>query len=178
MNISKDLRILTIWSKAAIFAYAGDILNNIYVDKLTNHEFKFPAITFVYLSGLYRALKPLDAISCIDRNSNKTKEINLTNFWQAGVTKIICNKILAKHENKSVINTNKLKYQLVNIHFKENRNSKLPAIGINTKKARGAMVDVIANNLIDSPKLLKDFSYLGYEFSTERSSDSEIFIKN
>jgi len=41
------------------------------------------------------------------------------------------------------------------------------------------MINVIANNLVDSPKLLKDCSYLGYEFSTKHSSDSElVFIKN
>ncbi|MGL4226792.1 MAG: YaaA family protein [Rickettsia sp.] len=177
-------------SKAAIFAYAGDVFNNIHIEKLTNHELNFLQSHLLIISGLYGVLKPLDAIKPYRLEmATKLNELNLTSFWQDEITDYI-NKILAKHENKyllnlasqeysSVINPNNLKYQLVNVHFKENRNGKLSTIGINAKKARGNMVNVIANNLMDSPKLLKDFSYLGYEFSTEYSSDSElVFIKN
>ncbi|HJD60242.1 MAG TPA: YaaA family protein [Rickettsia endosymbiont of Omalisus fontisbellaquei] len=177
-------------SKAAIFAYAGDVFNNIHIEKLTNHELNFLQSHLLIISGLYGVLKPLDAIKPYRLEmATKLNELNLTSFWQDEITDYI-NKILAKHENKyllnlasqeysAVINPNNLKYQLVNVHFKENRNGKLSTIGINAKKARGNMVNVIANNLIDSPKLLKDFSYLGYEFSTEYSSDSElVFIKN
>jgi cytoplasmic iron level regulating protein YaaA (DUF328/UPF0246 family) len=177
-------------SKAAIFAYAGDVFNNIHIEKLTNHELNFLQSHLLIISGLYGVLKPLDAIKPYRLEmATKLNELNLTSFWQDEITNYI-NKILAKHENKyllnlasqeysAVINPNNLKYQLVNVHFKENRNGKLSTIGINAKKARGNMVNVIANNLIDSPKLLKDFSYLGYEFSTEYSSDSElVFIKN
>ncbi|MEY4463205.1 MAG: hypothetical protein RLZZ81_176 [Pseudomonadota bacterium] len=177
-------------SKAAIFAYAGDVFNNIHVEKLTNHELNFLQSHLLIISGLYGVLKPLDAIKPYRLEmATKLNEINLTSFWQDEITDYI-NKILAEHKNKyllnlasqeysSVINPNNLKYQLVNVHFKEIRNGKLSTIGINAKKARGNMVNVIANNLIDSPKLLKDFSYLGYEFSTKHSSDSElVFIKN
>ncbi|MCC8418860.1 MAG: YaaA family protein [Rickettsia endosymbiont of Glossina mortisans submortisans] len=176
-------------SKAAIFAYAGDAFNNIDVEKLTNHELNFLQSHLLIISGLYGALKPLDAIKPYRLEmATKLNEINLTSFWQDEVTNYI-NEILTKHENKyllnlasqeysSVVNPNKLKYQLVNIHFKENRDGKLSTIGINAKKARGAMVKVIANNLIDSPELLKNFPYLGYEFSPKHSSDSElVFIK-
>ncbi|WP_341787825.1 YaaA family protein [Rickettsia endosymbiont of Cantharis rufa] len=177
-------------SKVAIFAYAGDVFNNIHIEKLTNHELNFLQSHLLIISGLYGVLKPLDVIKPYRLEmATKLNELNLTSFWQDEITDYI-NKILAKHENKyllnlasqeysSVINPNSLKYQLVNVHFKENRNGKLLTIGINAKKARGNMMNVIANNLIDSPKLLKDFSYLGYEFSTEYSSDSElVFIKN
>lgn len=41
------------------------------------------------------------------------------------------------------------------------------------------MVKVIANNLIDSPELLKNCLYLGYAFSTKHSSNNElVFIKS
>ncbi|WP_016916843.1 YaaA family protein [Rickettsia honei] len=177
-------------SKAAIFAYAGDVFNNIHIEKLTNHSLNFLQSHLLIISGLYGVLKPLDTIKPYRLEmATKLNEINLTNFWQDEVTNYI-NKILAKQGNKyllnlasqeysSVINPNKLKYQLVNVHFKENRNGKLSTIGINAKKARGAMVKVIANNLIDSPELLKNFSYLGYAFSTKHSSDNElVFIKS
>lgn len=175
--------------KAAIFAYAGEVFNNIHVEKLTNHELNFLQSHLLIISGLYGALKPLDAIKPYRLEmAIKLNEINLTSFWQDEITDYI-NEVLTTHKNKyllnlasqeysSVINQNKLKYQLINIHFKENRNGKLSTIGINAKKVRGTMVKVIANNLIDSPELLKNFSYLGYEFSPKHSSDSElVFIK-
>ncbi len=40
------------------------------------------------------------------------------------------------------------------------------------------MVNFIANNLIDSPDLLKEFSYLGYKYSSKDSSNSDlVFVK-
>lgn len=80
---------------------------------------------------------------------------------------------LASQEYSSVINQDKLKY-----HIKENRNGKLATIGINAKKARGNMVKFIANNLINSPDLIQEFSYLGYKYSSKDSLNNDlVFVK-
>ncbi len=40
------------------------------------------------------------------------------------------------------------------------------------------MVNVMANNLINSPELLKEFSYLDYKYSSKDSSNSDlVFVK-
>ncbi len=49
-------------SKAAIFAYAGDVFNNIQSKNLSENAVKFFTIAFAYHIRLYGALKPLDAI--------------------------------------------------------------------------------------------------------------------
>lgn len=176
-------------NKAAIFAYAGDVFNNMHVEELTD-SLNFLQSHLLIISGLYGALRPLDTIKPYRLEmAIKLNEINdLSKFWQDEITNFI-NKTLEYHKNKFllnlasqeysvVINQNILKYPMINIHFKENRDDKLSTIGINAKKARGNMVNIIAKNLIDSPELLKNFSYLGYEFSSKHSSDNElIFIK-
>ncbi|MGX6960664.1 MAG: YaaA family protein [Rickettsia endosymbiont of Pentastiridius leporinus] len=177
-------------NKAAIFAYAGDVFNNIQPEKLTNEAISFLQSHLLIISGLYGILKPLDAIKPYRLEmATKLEEIqDLKLFWQDEITNYI-NKTLETHKNKyllnlasqeysAVIDQNKLKHQMVNVHFKENKNGKLSTIGINAKKARGNMVNVIANNLIDSPELLKNFSYLGYKYSSSYSSNSNlVFIK-
>lgn len=177
-------------SKPAIFAYAGDVFNNMQPEKLTNEAINFLQSHLLIISGLYGSLKPLDAIKPYRLEmATKLNEIsNLNKFWQNEITDYI-NKTLKTHKIKyllnlaskeysSVIDQSKLKYPMVNVHFKEYKNGKLSTIGINAKKARGNMVNVIANNLIDSPELLKNFSYLGYKYSAINSSDNNlVFVK-
>lgn len=177
-------------SKAAIFAYAGDVFSNINVEELSKEAIKFLQSHLLIISGLYGSLKPLDAIKPYRLEmATKLNEINnLNEFWQDEITNDI-NKSLEHHKNKyllnlasqeysSVINLNKLKYPMVNVYFKENRNGKLSTIGINTKKARGNMIKIIAQNLIDTPALLKNFSYLGYNFDSNYSTGNElVFVK-
>lgn len=175
--------------KAAIFAYAGDVFNNIQSENLSE-DAVFLQSHLLIISGLYGALKPLDAIKPYRLGmTTKLNEINdLSKFWQDEITNYI-NQTLEHHKHKyllnlasqeysSVINQDKLKYPIINIYFKENRNGKLATIGINAKKARGNMVNVIANNLIDSPELLKEFSYLDYTYSSKDSSNNDlVFVK-
>ncbi len=177
-------------SKAAIFAYAGDVFNNIQSENLSEDAVKFLQSHLLIISGLYGALKPLDAIKPYRLEMiTKLNEINnLSKFWQDEITNYI-NQTLEHHKHKyllnlasqeysAVINPNKLKYPVINIHFKENRNGQLATIGINAKKARGNMVNVIANNLIDSPQFLKNFSYIDYKYSSKDSSNNDlVFVK-
>ncbi|HJD55088.1 MAG TPA: YaaA family protein [Rickettsia endosymbiont of Pyrocoelia pectoralis] len=177
-------------SKPAIFAYAGDVFSNMQPEKLTNEAINFLQSHLLIISGLYGSLKPLDAIKPYRLEmATKLEEIqDLKLFWQDEITNYI-NKTLETHKNKyllnlasqeysAVIDQNKLKYQMVNVHFKENKNGKLSTIGINAKKARGNMVKIIASNLIDSPELLKNFSYLGYKYSFADSSNNDlVFVK-
>lgn len=199
MNISEKLAVMNKErfqdfenqnSKAAIFAYAGDVFKNIEATELSKEAINFLQSHLLIISGLYGNLKSLDAIKPYRLEmATKLLEINnLNEFWQDKITDYI-NKSLEHHRNKyllnlasqeysGVINLNKLKYPMVNIHFKENRNGKLSVIGINAKKARGNMIKIIAQNLIDTPALLKNFSYLGYNFDSNYSTDNElVFVK-
>lgn len=68
------------------------------------HELNFLQSHLLIISGLYGALKPLDAIKPYRLEmATKLNEINLMSFWQDEITDYI-NKVLAKHENKYLLN--------------------------------------------------------------------------
>ncbi len=111
-------------SKAAIFAYAGDVFNNIQSENLSEDAVNFLQSHLLIISGLYGALKPLDAIKPYRLEmATKLNEINdLNKFWQDEITNYI-NQTLEHHKHKyllnlasqeysSVINQDKLKYPI------------------------------------------------------------------
>lgn len=193
-------------SKPAIFAYAGDVYNHIQALELDSQSLNFLTSHLLIISGLYGVLRPLDSIrpyrlemstrlDISHLNKYHTEEglldksNDLATFWQQDITDYI-NQVLASHENKYLINLasteyslaikkSKLKYPIINIHFKENKKGKLQTIGIEAKKARGTMINIIAKNLVDKPDQLKDFSERGYCFSSTESSKYDwVFIKD
>lgn len=177
-------------SKQAIFAYTGDVYQNIDKQNFSQEQINFLQDHLLIISGLYGALKPLDLIkpyrlemSVILPNLEK-----LANFWQDHATAYI-NQILVTHSSKYLINLasneyaiainqHNLQYPIINIHFKEERNNKLQIIGINAKKARGKMINYITKNLIDTPEKLQKFTELNYQFHKNQSSEQDwVFIK-
>ncbi len=177
--------------KQAIFAYDGDVYHNMDRQNFTGEQWDFLQGHTLIISGLYGTLRVFDKIKPY-RLEMSTKLPNfekLSIFWQDDITNYV-NQILATHQNKylinlasneysCVINQNDLKYPIINIYFKEKRNNKLQIIAINSKKARGSMLNFIAENLIDLPEKLKHFSKQNYQYSkTESSNKDWIFIKN
>ncbi|WP_253308509.1 MULTISPECIES: YaaA family protein [unclassified Rickettsia] len=176
--------------KQAIFAYDGDVYNNIKVEELKYKQLNFLQSHLLIISGLYGVLRPLDVIRPYRLEmATKLPDIkNLADFWQEKITSYI-NQTLEQHKNKYLLNLasieyssaiaiSHLQYPMINVFFKENKNGKLQTIGINAKKARGNMVNFIATNSIDNPCELKNFSYLNYKFSVADSSENNlVFIK-
>ncbi|WP_341789590.1 YaaA family protein [Rickettsia endosymbiont of Polydrusus tereticollis] len=180
--------------KQAIFAYDGDVYNNIKIEELNHKQLNFLQSHLLIMSGLYGALRPLDDIRPYRLEmAAKLPAIiadikNLADFWQEKITNYI-NQTLKRHKNKYLLNLasieyssaiaiSRLKYPMINVFFKENKNGKLQTVGINAKKARGNMVNFIATHAIDNPCELKNFSYLNYEFSVADSSENNlVFIK-
>ena len=174
--------------RPAMFAFNGDVYNNIKRDSFSSTQWQFLQAHTLIISGLYGALRPLDKIKP-HRLEMSTKNLSLPSFWQDTLTNYI-NQTLEDHENQclinlasneysSVINQQNLKYPIINILFKENRNNQLKIIGINAKKARGSMLNFIAENLIDTEEKLYDFSQLGYQYSkVESSTNNLVFVSN
>jgi hypothetical protein len=177
-------------SKSAIFAYDGDVYDNLNRQNFTKQQLDFLQTHSLIISGLYGLLRPFDEIQAyrLEMSINLPNIGKLVNFWQSDITNYL-NKILASHSNQYLLNLasneysssvakSELKYPIINIHFKELKNNKLQIVAINAKKARGSMLNFITTNFIDIPKKLQDFSQLGYQFSLDLSSDSDwIFIK-
>lgn len=177
-------------SKQAIFAYTGDVYQNIDKQNFSQEQINFLQDHLLIISGLYGILKPLDFIKPYRLEMSVTLPSleKLANFWQDHVTTYI-NQILVTHSSKYLINLasneyaiainqHHLQYPIINIHFKEERNNKLQVIGINAKKARGKMINYITKHLIDTPEKLQKFTELNYQFHKSQSSEQDwVFIK-
>ena len=176
--------------KQAIFAYDGDVYDHIEKYNLTTMQMDFMQAHLFIVSGLYGLLRPLDYIRAyrLEMAIKLHGTAPLSNFWASIITNHI-NKILETHkyrylvnlasvEYSSVINKDIFQHKLINIHFKENKAGKLQAIGLNSKKARGMMVNFIMQNFIDRPEQLQEFNQANYQFSPLESSYCDwVFVR-
>jgi len=143
------------------------------------------------LSGLYGVLKPFDLIQPYrlemgTRLSVSTKTPNLYKFWGDKLTKALNTEIndhdtvvnLASNEYFKAINVKKLKGNLINCVFKENKNGEYKIIMSYAKTARGLMSRFIIENSIENKDDLLAFNSDGYLYSPAMSSDNNlVFIR-
>ncbi|MBL7014661.1 MAG: peroxide stress protein YaaA [Candidatus Marinimicrobia bacterium] len=175
--------------KQAIFAYTGEVFNNINPLTFSSKQISFCQSHVRILSGLYGVLKPLDLIQPyrleMSTNLGTKSENNLLRFWEASITKslnqnekeFIIN--LASKEYLKAIQINELKAQMIHIHFKEKKGDTYKVIGFFAKKARGLMVHFVVKNQIDDPQSLKNFSQDGYKFNSSFSTETDwVFTRN
>lgn len=176
--------------KQALFAYNGDVYNGIKTQDFTKEVMEFAQKFTGILSGLYGVLRPMDLIhpyrlemgTKLKNNSGKS----LYFFWRDKITKYLTED-LKTHNNKTLVNLASKEYsgvidrrnfldKIIDITFKEKRNGVMKIVLINSKKARGVMVNCIIKEKIDNSELLKDFQESGYKFDKTLSSDSEFFF--
>lgn len=176
--------------KQAIYAYNGDVYNNINTEVLDESSLRFSQDHLRILSALYGLLKPLDMIKAYRLEmSSKLPSIasrGMNLFWKEIITNSI-NSELENHKTKYLINIasneysasvdkNELNAILINIHFREIRGGKLKNIALNSKKARGMLADYIITNHLDKPEDIKTFNKSGYEFSKELSDSNNFYF--
>lgn len=176
-------------SKQALLAFKGDVYLRIDVDNYTPEDFAFAQSHLRILSGLYGLLKPLDLIQPYrlemgTRLENK-KGKNLYEFWDNKIAKAI-NEVaenrpivnLASQEYFKAVNQKTLKSALINIHFKEYKDSTFQVIGFFAKQARGLMTNFAIKNRLSLPEDLKTFNEERYEYSEKLSSPKDwVFVR-
>ena len=179
-------------SKAALFAFNGDVYTGMDAQSLTKSEIKRAQESVRILSGLYGLLRPLDKMQPYRLEmGTKLKNYNGSNlyhFWGDDITKLL-NKDLKKQNTKlivnlaskeyfSVVNKNLLDGEILDIGFKEYRNGKLTFISFNAKKARGLMTRYILKCNAKYKEDLKGFNYEDYGYDEELSSDNNyMFVR-
>lgn len=176
--------------KQVIFAYAGDVYNNIDIETLTSQTLEFAQGHLRIISGLYGILRPLDLIRAYRLEmSTKLPGIatrGLAAFWKKQIT-LQLNSELAEHASNFLINIASNEYsaaidssllnaQLINIHFREIRNREIRNIALNSKRARGMFAGYIIRNNIDTPEKLKFFNEANYGFNKEHSDEQNYFF--
>ncbi len=177
-------------SKACIFAYQGDVYQSLQAHTLSPKALDFAQAHLLILSGLYGALRPLDAIQPY-RLEMSTKLImpnakNLYLFWQERLLsyfnqrleseKILIN--LASQEYTSVFDAKALKGRVIHITFKDWNQGQFKVLGLLAKKARGLMARFIFENQLTVPEALRHFASAGYQFQEGLSQENHYIFHN
>lgn len=178
-------------SKAAIFAFKGDVYTGLEAETLSQAEIEYAQSHLRMLSGLYGLLKPLDLMQPY-RLEMGTKLANsqgkdLYAFWGNVITEHLQQAIdeqgdnilvnLASDEYFSAVKPSQLNAQIIKPVFLDEKNGKFKVISFYAKKARGMMVRFMLQTQPASVKQLKDFNYGGYWFDEEASTATELVFK-
>lgn len=204
MKISEDLGVQTFtkiqdWNtiyygdeKPFVLSFKGEAYRGLDADDFSENDLKFCNNSLRILSGLYGALKPLDATKAyrlemgtkISINGSK----NLYDFWGSKIIESILDD-LEEHDEKVIINLASNEYyksikkiekniRVITPIFKERKGLEYKVVTVYAKKARGQMVRYITKNRITKSEELKEFNIDGYEFNSMLSEgDTWVFTR-
>ena len=173
-------------SKAALFAYRGDVYQGLDADALDEAAVARAQAQLRILSGLYGVLRPLDAIQPyrLEMSTPLTAEngASLVSFWRERITPALGEAAgasdhpavvnLASQEYAKAIDFRALACPVVEPRFKERKGGKLRTVAIHAKRARGRMAGWALRNAVDDPERLKDFAEDGYAFDPASSTEA------
>ncbi|TRO96582.1 peroxide stress protein YaaA [Glycocaulis profundi] len=201
MNISDDLAALNRerfqafdpdaeGGKPAALAFAGDVYRGLDAGSLSDADLEWAQDHLRILSGLYGALRPLDAIQPYRLEMGtrlKTKKGgNLYDFWGDDVGAAL-DAALEGHQSRTIVNLASNEYakaarlkdreaRVINVDFKEEKDGKLRMLMIYAKQARGMMARWIIENRIEDPAELTKFKAGGYRFDKAGSDDGALLF--
>lgn len=176
---------------AAIYAFRGDVYVGLDADTFRKNEIKYAQKHIRILSGLYGILRPMDRIQAyrleMSTSLENKKGKNLYAFWDDKITKYLNRELkesgsdtvinLASKEYFKAIRPEKLKANIINVDFREDRNGRLTFISFNAKKARGMMARFIIQNKIKSVDDLIGFDTDGYQYVEGQDKSKLLFVK-
>jgi cytoplasmic iron level regulating protein YaaA (DUF328/UPF0246 family) len=175
-------------AKTAALIFDGEAYTGLNAVSLTTKQMSYAQDNLRILSGLYGILKPLDIIHPyrleMSTKLKVGKKNNLYEFWGDKIVDEI-NKILQNQKQKTlvnlasneyfkVVNTKKLKGDVITPVFKDFNNGKYKMVMVYAKKARGMMANYILTNKIEKIEDLKGFDVDGYCFNAAASKANEL----
>ncbi|PWE17601.1 peroxide stress protein YaaA [Marinicauda salina] len=176
--------------KPAALAFAGDVYRGLEAASLSNDDLVWAQDHLRILSGLYGALRPLDAIQPyrLEMGTRLRTERggNLYDFWGDDIAGEI-KRVASGHADRTIVNLASNEYSkaarlkstglpVVSVDFKEEKDGRLRTLMVYAKKARGLMARWIIENRIETPDRLKDFDLEGYRFEPEGSTDDTLLF--
>lgn len=176
-------------SQPALYMYAGDIYRQLTVQSYTKGEVNYAQNSLRVISGFYGILRALDLMQPyrLEMKLKLPSGAKLTDYWRTECTKILiadCNQDpdklvinLASKEYENAVDLKLLPAQVVNINFQEYRNGELKTVAINSKRARGMMIEYCIKNQIHNLDDLKKFNLGDYKFNSEEEG-SLLFVKS
>lgn len=189
VNFHRYKNFRTADQKEAFYAYDGDVYKNIQRNNLSRKEIDYISTHLRIISGLYGVLKAFDRIKPYRLEMNTKLSIapkGLHLFWQNIITdfmqeelkyfdtKVILN--LASNEYSCAIDRKKLGWDVIDVFFLENKVGKLQNIAVNTKRARGKLLNYMIQNQLTTPQMAQNFNENGYKFNSELSDELNYYF--
>ena len=169
----------------AAFLFAGDTYAGLEAATMHPDALRWAQGHLRILSGLYGALRPLDAIQPyrLEMGSRlaNPKGADLYAYWGDKIAKALNvqaaelgTKVLincASTEYFGAVDRKRLKLRVITPVFLEDRGGDAKIISFWAKKARGAMARFIADNQLTDATDIRGFTAGGYRFDAGRSKD-------
>lgn len=183
-------KLLETWPAA--FLFAGDTYAGLEAATMHADALRWAQGHMRILSGLYGALRPLDAIQPyrLEMGSRlaNPKGADLYAYWGDKIAKTlnaqaaeVGTKVLihcASAEYFGAVDRKKLKLQVITPIFLEDRGGDARIISFWAKKARGAMARFIADHQLTDPADIRGFESGGYKYDASRSNgDAWVFLR-
>ena len=178
-------------SAAAIFAFRGDVYQGFDADTANKNDIKYAQKHIRILSGLYGVLRPMDKMQAyrleMGTKLENKKGKNLYDFWGSKISNQL-NKDLAELKSDTIINLasneyfkavdqKKLKANIIDIDFREERDGQLKFVSFSAKKARGYMARFLVDHRINTPEGLTEFNTDGYVYSGGLEEGKMLFVR-
>jgi cytoplasmic iron level regulating protein YaaA (DUF328/UPF0246 family) len=172
-------------SKPSLLAFQGDVYRDIKSEDYTTEQWDFANNSIRIISGLYGLLKPLDLIQPyrleMKTKLHTTEASDLYKFWKDKLAHHLQSEMnpdeylinLASKEYSKALLPFLDKNKVIDITFKDKKESGYKIIAIYAKLARGNMSHQIIQNQIQDPEKLKNLNIDGYKYNQEFSSANE-----
>lgn len=172
----------------ALLAYDGIQFQYMAPQLFTGEQFSYVKERLRILSGFYGVLRPFDAVTPyrLEMQARLSTEgcRNLYAYWGNLPARFL------EREDDTVVNLASEEYakavrphlqektRFLTCTFAEAEGERLVEKGVYVKMARGEMVRWLAENNIEEPERLREFSRLGYRFQKALSTDCNyVFVR-
>ena len=172
----------------AILAYDGIQYTYMAPAVFEDGQFDYVQEHLRILSGFYGVVKPLDGVVPYRLEMQAKAKLpgfrNLYEFWGEELYREVMDEsrvlvnLASKEYSKCIEKYLKPGDRYITCIFGEPEGDKIVQKGVYAKMARGEMVRFMAGMQAETPEQMKDFSWSGYRFEEERSSETEyVFVR-
>ncbi len=172
----------------AILAYDGIQYTYMAPAVFEDGQFDYVQEHLRILSGFYGVVKPLDGVVPYRLEMQAKAKLpgfrNLYEFWGEELYREVMDEsrvlvnLASKEYSKCIEKYLMPGDRYITCIFGEPEGDKIVQKGVYAKMARGEMVRFMAGMQAETPEQMKDFSWSGYRFAEERSSETEyVFLR-
>ena len=172
----------------AILAYDGIQYTYMAPAVFEDGQFDYVQEHLRILSGFYGVVKPLDGVVPYRLEMQAKAKLpgfrNLYEFWGEDLYREVMDEsrvlvnLASKEYSKCIEKYLMPGDRYITCIFGEPEGDKIVQKGVYAKMARGEMVRFMAVMQAETPEQMKDFSWSGYRFAEERSSETEyVFLR-